>query len=273
MLNKSSIITYLKIFLLFSFALLVFSCIKQPNNQPTEIRIVDLNGKPKPIKRMMPEGNTQMLAMQNKEISENSPFPNINSDNLATANQPPADNYLSQNDQNSTTTQPLTKNLSRQNDDTTITSNKPVEAAVSYDMSEDNNINEDEINAQQNTKKIANSELTGDHLVPNSSQKTSQSNKKFKFITTKTKVVNNDSDIISSEGDIFIQIGFFSSSANADSALAKSKTIANGSIKETNVNGQNGYKVFLGPISSHQKAIKILTKAKKSGYRDAFITQ
>ena len=265
MLNKSSLKTFQNIFLLFSLALLTFSCIQKPNNQPTEIRIVDLNGKAKPIKRIVPEGNAQILKMQDKEMPENNHNVNIDSD-LEPANKVMADNSLSQNNQNPTTIQ---KDLAEQNNnDKTIASNMPFEATVSYDMSEDDNTNKDETNAND-TSKIKNDRLSDNSL----SQQTSQPNKKFKFITTKTKVISNDSDIASGNGKIFIQIGFFSSSVNADNVLAKSKKISSGSIREISINGQSGYKVFLGPISNHKKAIEILTKAKKSGYRDAFIVK
>ena len=256
MLNKSSSKTYLNILLLFSF-LSLFSCAKKIDNRTTEIRIVDLNGQPKQIKRIMPEGNAKMLAMQNKELENNNSLQNNTGSNLTNTTDTPTDNLLSQNNQNQISTQPFTQDLSEQNNSSNIANNQQSKATISYDMSEESNDN----NTNQNI------ESTNNNSSP---QATPKSNKKFKFIATKTKV----SDNVEADGSkIFIQIGFFSSSINANNTLANSKKIANGSIKEVNINGQNGYKVFLGPIKSHKEAITILKKAKKSGYKDAFIAR
>ena len=274
MLNKSSSKTYLNILLLFSF-LSLFSCAKKIDNRTTEIRIVDLNGQPKQIKRIMPEGNAKMLAMQNKELENNNSLQNNTGSNLTNTTDTPTDNLLSQNNQNQISTQPFTQDLSEQNNSSNIANNQQSKATISYDMSEesnDSNTNQNitqggDILSQNDQQKIQNIESTNNNSSP---QATPKSNKKFKFIATKTKV----SDNVEADGSkIFIQIGFFSSSINANNTLANSKKIANGSIKEVNINGQNGYKVFLGPIKSHKEAITILKKAKKSGYKDAFIAR
>ena len=258
------------IFLLLALSNLVFSCVTKPTNQPTEIRIVDLNGKAKPIKRMMPEGNAQMLAMQN----ENAPSNNFTQDNnTEISNNTTTENALSLNNQDSiqNTEQPLAPIEQNQ-----ITDNKPIEAVISYDMSENSNkTNQDETKVETNKTKASELENNNiNNLEPNlTTTKNLQQNKKFKFVSIKTKLIENDSNIKSDGGEILIQIGFFASSSNAENLLAQSKKVSKGLIKEVNVNGQSGYKVFLGPTSNHQSAIKILTKAKKFGYKDAFIVK
>jgi hypothetical protein len=287
MFNKLPIKTqynHINIFLLLCLLLLTTSCIKKPNNQPAQIRLVNLNGEAKPIKRIMPKGNAQMLAMQSEYMIKDNDNQNIDDNSSKNISNTTNNNILAQNSQNLNATQPFIPN-----NDLNITKQKSDEVAISYDMSKNNNDNitkqkSDEIAASYDVPK--NNNNIADKVAISVPQKTNiqkpkvnkqsilpKPNKKFKFITTKTKIINNYNAKSNKQNTIFIQIGFFHSPANANIVLTKSKIIANSSIKEVTINGQNGHKVFLGPIYNDQKAIKILAKAKKSGYKDAFIVK
>lgn len=50
--------------LIFSLFFSVANCQKTNNNQPTEVRFVDLQGKPKPIKTRIPEANAKIMSGQ-----------------------------------------------------------------------------------------------------------------------------------------------------------------------------------------------------------------
>ncbi len=230
--------------------ILLTSCLaNKPSNQATEIRIVDLNGNPKPIKRMIPEGNAQMLA------SQQSQFTNTN-DNIATTSVVEAGNIndvAPQNYPTPNTNQTISNNIAPPAENIAANSeSKTTEAAVLYDMSND-----------------ATSEVKT-ATIPTPPQPASTSNKKFKLAISKTKSTTTNS---ANKSDILVQIGAFSSYSNAQKTLEQSKQISAGKIEEVDLNGKKNYRVFLGPISNSQKARNILKKAKNSGYKDAFIVR
>ncbi len=232
--------------------ILLVSCASK-SDQPTELRIVDLNGNPKPVKRMVPEGNAQMIASQNAG--------SITSGNLEPSNPPVLQSYQKP------TPEPISGgDLTAPAPDTNVAETKPVigskpfEATVSYDMSdpkttETKPISEEPTNLAKAQPQAANS------------------NKKFKLAVAKVKTGNAKVSSGSSKSGILIQIGSFSSSENANKALEQSKQIAAGTIEEVDLGGKKAYRVFLGPSSNLKKANVVLKKAKKSGYKDAFIVK
>ena len=252
MLKKPSLHLLSKVSLALIIGLLT-SCISKPNNQPTEIRIVDLNGNPKPIRRIVPEGNAQMLANQREEANKNDTSV-INEANAQGNNAEPTNNNVFQNYQ---------KPTSEQTGDLATLSNGKVadnklEATVSYDMSD-----------------IKTSEKKAEPTPANNQPQTAtNSNKKFKLAITKVKTGSVKSVKTSSnKSNILIQIGSFSSQENANKALTQSQKIAAGSIEEVDLGGKKSYRVFLGPASNLKKANAILKNAKNSGYKDAFIVK
>ncbi len=261
MLKKSSLQLLSKASLALSLILLS-SCISKPNNQPPEIRIVDLNGNPKPVRRMVPEGNAQMLASHRDEIGKND-MSNISNAPMQTINSPePTNNPVFQNYQKPTSEQATNNTNDNDLAPATATSsnidkkdspNNKLEAAVSYDMSE---------SAKKPEPTQAQPEIANN------------SNKKFKLAITKVKSADvKGAKSTSDKSGILIQIGSFSSAENANKALEQSKEISAGNIEEVDLGGKKNYRVFLGPASSKKKANLILKKAKNSGYKDAFIVK
>jgi cell division protein FtsN len=229
---------------IFGLALMT-SCIGyKPVNQATEIRIVDLNGNPKPIRRIIPEGNAQMLVNQQAQAANVDNAPNNINKSAQQNYQTPNTNQITNND------------IAPAENITNNTGTKPVEATVSYDMYNDN------------TSEVASKTIP--ETIPEPAQTNPHSGKKFKLAISKTK---NTKTISASESGALVQIGSFSSYANAQKALEQSNKISSGKIEEVDLDGEKSYRVFLGPISNSKKVHNILKKAKNSGYKDAFIVR
>ncbi len=244
MLKQSVFSSGFKLFLLpILFAL--SSCLGNNTEGPSEIRIVDLNGNPKPVKRFVPEGNAQILANQNIEANKN---------NIST----PVNEKLVQNN-NPAPIIPISSiaEPSPAQSTTLASQNNRSEAMVSYDMSNDQ------------TKEV--DPKTNDNLAnPQTS-----SNKKFKLAiaTSKAPSTKAASSAVSNNksSGIFIQIGSFSVADNANKILTKSKKISKGKVEEVETGDKKSYRVLLGPIPNTKKANIILKQAKHAGYKDAFI--
>ncbi|MES2677365.1 MAG: SPOR domain-containing protein [Pseudomonadota bacterium] len=236
--------------LLLLSALLVFSsCAGKNQDAPTEIRIVDLNGNPKPVKRFVPEGNAQILA--------NNPNIEVNKNNIA-----PANGKLTQNDIPEMSTQTPNNNsadLAAPAQSTTLASqnNNQPEATVSYDLSNDKPVS------------TSNNKLTETKLANNANQNSSP--KKFKLAIASAKAPKGAT--VSNKSGTFIQIGSFSVAENANKILSKSAKISKGSIEEIDSGDKKSYRVLLGPIANSKKANIILKQAKNAGYKDAFIVK
>ena len=227
------------------------SCLHKSSNQTAQIRIVDLNGNPRPIKRIIPEGNVQMLANQKTE-----PRNNINSNDSSSSQNisksSTVDSDILEQQTNISQPQISTPKNSK------VINNESVDVEVSYDMSD--------VKTQEiiNTKEL---------ISTKEQSKVLAKNKKFKLKLKDKKKSKTAKGYGVKKSDKFIQIGFFSSSANAHRFLAQNKIISMGIVKKTMVREKNGYKVLLGPVSSSKKAQSLLRKAKKSGHKNAFITK
>ncbi len=229
--------------LLLSVLFALSSCAASKQDGPSEIRIVDLNGNPKPVKRFVPEGNAQILANNpNIDVNKNNIAPTnsaLTQNNLDTRNQMPANNSADLVPVQSTT-------LASKD-------NQP-EATVSYDMSND-----------------PAAEVKPAETKTQTSTQASSGGKKFKLAIASTKVAKGAT--INNKSGIFIQIGSFSIADNADKILAKSKKIFQGTIEEINSGDKKSYRVLLGPLANTKKANIILKQAKNAGYKDAFIVK
>ncbi|MDA9231327.1 SPOR domain-containing protein [Rickettsiales bacterium] len=113
-------------------------------------------------------------------------------------------------------------------------------------------------------------------IIYNSNQEKQSATKEESEAETAEKKLSQKIYIIEKKPAIptgtFIQIGSFRSKNNAEKALAKSKNIANGLIKEAGSN-KKIYKIILGPVNNKVQANSLLKKAKNNGFKDAFITK
>lgn len=216
------------------------------NTSNAEIRIVDLNGNPKPVKTYVPEENAKILSSQSQNSNQGSDANGAMTNN---SQLPPATpNPQLANQQN---VPPSVAN-SKPTNGAPVAANNQSEATVSYDMS----------GAQVK-------EIKADNIT-NNGQGT---NKKFKLVGSKDGAKSTAISTSKGQKGLFIQIGSYSVSENAEKALHASKKISKGIIEESGDEGKKSYRVLLGPVSNQKKATNILRKAKNAGHKDAFIVK
>jgi hypothetical protein len=240
---------------------------------PAQIRIVDLDGKARPVKRYVPAGNAQILQQQSAGNT-------VTEAALQSHTKPVAENistFDAANNFNQTATQQVqappkspiaTPDAVKQIQNPTA---QQMPATVSYDLG---------LEAQNSAKaaepiKIAqNQQVKSKELVtklPTKTLNNKKAGKKFTLKSPKTSATSIASQKTTS--GTFIQIGYFGVKANANRTLDKNRKISEGLIEEVKMNGKMGYRVLLGPINGRAAAKNILNKAKKAGYKDAFIVK
>lgn len=244
------------------------------NDAPSEIRIVDLNGNPKPVKRYTPEGNAQILAGQGMGQANNIAPQNTlqNSPQNAPQNtspEPTANNAV------------VDQNLADTTEPSAPATQTPSAAAAQVENQIANNAVEENISYDMSGTEATEIKPENTNAAPNKTT----GGKKFKFTAgegSNTNVVYKATKISSKKSanakgedtnGIFIQIGSFSIQENADKTLQASKKISKGKIEEADLANNKSYRVLLGPIANKQKAHNILKKAKNAGYKDAFIVR
>jgi cell division protein FtsN len=256
----SKTITMLILFFLASCSYFTNITKKGDNNSQSEIRIVDLNGNPKPIKRYIPAGNAEILAKQ-KSTDANSDVQNSQTNKIANPNeatQPyfdrPAQNSQQSGDANIYSG--AASGLNNESDDGEIN--------ISYDISQSQN------------PQSQNSSTTNQEEVKYSSNNNAENNianKKFKVSVKKSNTSKTQNQTQLLKNGYFVQIGAYSISQNAKEALESSKKVSFGQIKTIKTNNKTIYRVLLGPVSNKNKARNVLNKAKNAGYKDAFIAR
>lgn len=71
--------------------------------------------------------------------------------------------------------------------------------------------------------------------------------------------------------DLFVQIGAFADSANAQNAEAKLKSLGNAFVTPVQVNGRTLYRVRIGPVSTVDQADILLNRVVDTGFQDAIL--
>jgi len=293
MLTNNSKKIYCKLSFGFAFSILLASCNLFPNdNQKPKIRVVDVDGNPKEVKRYVPALNAEALAKQGYKVNiETGELESVNSSTNSNASNPKTvetnvpvttiNNNLANNNPNLTVgllqnTQPQLEQSEKeesqkqtiifQNNKNKVPEQKPHsdKQAVEYDLSGTGPINESK-----------HDESVGPLVGKVSEEKPK---KKFNILiekATDSKPLNKSdskSEKSSSKG-LFIQIGSFTSFEIANEILTKNRNIHNGKVEEAKVNNKKIYRVLLGPIKNQNQADNILSKVVNSGHSDAFITK
>ncbi|OFW81209.1 MAG: hypothetical protein A3D15_02640 [Alphaproteobacteria bacterium RIFCSPHIGHO2_02_FULL_40_34] len=226
-------------------SLCLFSCV-QKNDTP-KIRIVDLEGKPRPVATKIPELNVAALASQgiSQGISQETSWGIVQNDRNFTPvkreKNPEEENNKSDFGAASSqivqqTLQPQLRNKETTYDESILAAG-PVaedEQIVEYDLSQDEEKKKTAI--KKPTKKIAVKK------------------------TAKT-----------AGGKFYVQLGSFTNRGNADNLLIKTKKFHSGKVEI--VEGEKTiYRVWLGPFSNRAKANAMVVKVKKSGH-DAILVK
>ncbi len=233
--------------LIIIFFTLIFSCAK--DDKQAKIRLVDLQGRPKSVITHVPELNSNLMAVQDRNkmigqvapVSNNAPMisqkdiaaqydvaPNNNFGNIVAKEvqktmqqgqaQTPAVNAAS-------TTALALDEVKREN-----------EEVVEYDLSE----------GEKPAKKAD---------------------------IAKVKKVKQDKKIVVSKAGkgLFVQVGSFSSITNAKNTLEKMQKFHKGKIEEV-ADEQTIYRVLLGPFANKNQARNMVKSIKNSGH-DAIIVR
>ncbi|MDA0902083.1 MAG: SPOR domain-containing protein [Proteobacteria bacterium] len=240
--------------------------------QGTTTRIVGVNGDYKPIKLYTPRLNVEAMKEQNVESRKSEmeyKRPIIREDkSLAITkegiNQTPTLSQLTNATpqynppQGQVNTIPTTESFEAQQ--------ARKEAKIEYDLS--NESREEKISTPvAPVKPTINKAPQVSNVQPNVVEKKEVA----KAVTPQKpkEVVDNSK----SSKPIFVQIGSYSSLANAKTALFKNKNNHVGKIEKITRGNRRIYRVILGPIDNKTKANNVLQKAVKTGYGDAFITK
>ena len=267
----------------------VLSCcnLLPDKNQKSKIRVVDIDGNPKEIKRYVPQLNAEALAKQGYKV------------NVETGELEPTNSTMA-NQKTAETNVPVTNinnNLASTDLNPTVglLQNSPSGAEQSQMKNNGQTIifqnNKNKVAEQKSNKENSAVEydLSGTGPVIESKAvepivgkiQEEKPKKKFNILIEKaadSKPANkaeskaNKSSSSSSRG-LFIQIGSFASSEIANKILTKNHAIHSGKIEEAKINNKKTYRVLLGPIKDQNEADKILNKVVNAGHGDAFVTK
>ena len=258
--------------------ILLPSCI-QPGVD--RVRIVDKDGKPANINKIIPAFNEQQIIKQKQAFKDSftqvnkfrQDFNDINSvqqenlgSNIIEANNNSASfesiqnypddifadritNYKYLNSDKNV--QVIDKSDKKENNNKTIL-NKVVETTIP-----DNNLK----------ASVSNNKLAKKENTTNKQNSTTKKN-----TTNKKNITKSTTNNINKKG-FYIQIGIFNEKSNAENSYKKYSTIHKGGIDEYISKSKVKYKVLLGPYTNRNTAEKDLEKVIKTGHYDVYITE
>lgn len=258
------------ILLSFSLIFLLISC-AAPEDK-TQIRFVNLQGKPRNIAMRYPEKNVD--ALHKKMPAENISFDesvdrSINKMVVA-RNEGPT---FQESQMAAESSSPATYNLPTQNAGVENVAPKDEKNAevVEYDLSQGSAPAPVEA-AENKSGKIIIHEVLAPENEPENAPKAKVDKKSFKLANG----VKRDSKALleveesgksggKSTGKYFVQVGAFSNGSNASNLLEKMEKFHSGSIKKLSANNKTVYRVWLGPLKNKDEASKL---AKKVGTKN-----
>ncbi len=273
----------------FVFFVIITGCLQSGVER---VRIVDRNGNPARINKIVPKFNEEQLLKQREAFNSNQET-NFEINKF-------------RQDYNTTTAQPINRNLppaaatSDQNIIVPINNRYPND--IFADRITNYNYIQDNITTVQGTRKADdpktvtrqeiiedtnNKIIEGDIVDTRTGEKikqkitsTSRTVKQQPSTKVQPKTANNKSTAkataaknASSQRQYYIQIGVYSKKKNADIAYNKYSKISSGSIEEYNVKNKKKYKVLLGPYNNKKVAEQNLEKVIKTGHYDVYITE
>ena len=263
------------------------SCIQSGLNQ---VRIVDSNGNPAKINKIVPAFNEQQMIKQkeafNNSITEVNKFrQNFNEineiQNVNTVNNDTMDNNTNIIKPSNRKKYPEDIFADRITNYKYLDNNKNIQV-----IDKGNNVNNKVITideSKNNLNKVVEVKSNNKNKVVNTTQANNKisNNKTNNNKTTNTKSSNNKNNTakktvnknnIDAKG-FYIQIGIFNEKTNAENSYKKYSSIHKGGIDEYISNSKVKYKVLLGPYSNKNTAEKDLEKVIKTGHYDVYITE
>lgn len=252
-------------------------------NTSDKIKIVDANGNPVKLNRIVPEFNEQQMQKQKEALSSNSQ----NGSNIKFVN----GNYniMQQvNDPNFITTKNTFPDENIFAD--RITNFNYIEKDKKQNLSKpsiDNEKNSNIIDVKNQKNSII--EVDSNNLVK--SDKPDNKNNKITKNNVSEKVVEIDDNSSKNNKNLsiqnklktdiankknkkyYIQLGIFDEKSNAETTYSKYSKISNGMIKNYLHKGKNRFKVLLGPYTDKKLAEIDMEKVIKTGHYDVYITE
>ncbi len=230
--------------LILLFPIVIFACAKEDN--AARVRLVDLQGRPKPVTTHVPELNSNLMAAQdhNKMIGQNTPAIN----------------------------------------DTPTLTDKDI--AAQYDVAPNNSFGNVVAAEAQKTlqnpvaptvpappsPKIEEARQENGQVVEYDLSEGEKPVTKPEKVVKAKKVKAEKKAVVSSVGKgIYVQVGSFSSITNAKNTLEKMQKFHKGKVEEVE-GAQTIYRVLLGPFANKQQARNLMNKIKNSGH-DAIIVR
>ena len=226
-------------FLVIVLGLTTVACLPKQEQEP-RIRIVDLQGKSRSVVTRAPILNDKALMMQREAANQGQYAPQESQNNASYSNQGQSGGNLNYGQVSSdimqNTLQPTQNAPQGQNPIVALKndSKRPeIHSSIEYDLSDAPEVEQAPV--KQKAKPV-----------------TKRVKKKF-IVSTQQK--NN----------LFVQVGSFSSSSNANKTLAKMQKFHKGIIEKVEEN-RVFYRVILGPFTSKRKATLLMTQIKESGH-------
>lgn len=252
-------------------------------NTSDKIKIVDANGSPVKLNRIVPEFNEQQMQKQKEALSSN----NQNGSNIKFVN----GNYniMQQvNDPNFITTKNTFPDENIFAD--RITNFNYIEKDKKQNLSKpslDNEKNSNIIDVKNQKNSII--EVDSNNLVK--PDKPDNKNNKITKNNVSEKVVEIDDNSSKNKKNLsiqnklktdiankkskkyYIQLGIFGEKSNAETIYSKYSKISNGMIENYLHKGKNRFKVLLGPYTDKKLAEIDMEKVIKTGHYDVYITE
>lgn len=267
--------------------IILTSCIQSGLNQ---VRIVDSNGNPAKINKIVPSFNEQQM-MKQKEAFNNSitevnkfrqNFNEINEiQNVNTVNNDTMDNDTNIIKPSNRKKYPEDIFADRITNYKYLDNNKNIQVidkgnnvnnkVITIDESKNNLNKVIEVKSNNKNKVVntiqANNKISNNKTNNNKATNTKSTNNKTN--TSKKAITKNNIEV----KGFYIQIGIFNEKINAENSYKKYSSIHKGGIDEYISNSKVKYKVLLGPYSNRKTAEKDLEKVIKTGHYDVYITE
>lgn len=257
--------------------ILLPSCI-QPGID--KVRIVDKNGRPANINKIVPAFNEQQMIKQKQAFKDS--FTEVNKfrqdfNEINSSQQEDLGSNIIEANNNSTSLNsaqnyPDDIFADRITNYKYLNSDKNVQIIDKSDKKDSNKtilnkVVETTIPANNLKASVNNNKSTKTENTTNKQNSTIKKNTANKKTTTKSTTNN-----INKKG-FYIQIGIFNEKSNAENSYKKYSSIHKGGIDEYISKSKVKYKVLLGPYTNRNTAEKDLEKVIKTGHYDVYITE
>lgn len=241
------------ILLSFSLIFLLISCATK--EEKTQIRFVNLNGKPRNISMRYPEKNVEALnkKMPNENISFDESIDRSINNMVGSKKTPaPQENQAVEN-------AAVSYNLPAESapvESGVVNKDEQNQEVVEYDLSE----KQSPAKAENKDEKLVIHEVLAEEEKPLKNLKNKADKKAFKLAKAAPKEADVTPESKAKSGKYFVQVGAFSNNSNAQKLLTKMEKFHDGAVKKLSGNDKTVYRVWLGPLKNKGEAAALAKK-------------